>query len=136
MTVKKAADIGGYKIVTRTVDSGDTATKGYGLIQGSDETLVDDAGANGKVFAVALETKTAGQVVQCALLCGGGVVPVKVGTGGATAGEYAIMTTDGWTNQTIGGGTTVKYIGGQFLETGVAGDFVGLAVGAFAAGCA
>lgn len=119
-------------IVTYTVDTSQTATEGYGLVFSTDDTHVDDAGANGKVFAVALETKTSLQKVQCVLLEGGGIVRVKVGTGGATAGEYAIMAADGWTNQTLGGGTTVKYIGGQFLETGVVGDFVAMKAGSFA----
>jgi hypothetical protein len=119
-------------IVTKTVDTSQTATKGYGLIYSTDSDHVDDAGANGNAFAVALETKAAGESVQCVLLCGGGVVPVKVGTGGATAGKYAIMASDGWTDQTLGGGTTVKYIGGKFTQTGVVGDIVGMAVGQFA----
>jgi len=121
-------------IVTKTVASGQTATLGYGLVRHTDDDSVDDAGANGNAYCVALETRTAGQKVQVALLTGGAVVPVKVGTGGATQGQYAIHAADGWTDQTIGGGTTVKYIGGKFMEGGVVGDIVGLMVGQFAGG--
>lgn len=119
-------------VKTYTVASGQTATYGYGLIRSGADDFVDDAGANGNVMAVALETKTSLQKVQCALLTGGAVVKVKVGTGGATQGAYATMAADGWTDQTLGGGTTVAYIGGKFTEGGVVGDIVGMAVGQFA----
>jgi hypothetical protein len=70
------------------------------------------------------------------LLADGGTYRCKVSTGGATRGEYAIAGTDGFENQTVGGGTTVKYLVGQFLESGVDNDFVEIRMGAFAAGCA
>lgn len=117
-------------ITTETVATSQTATKGYGLVWSSGS--VDDAGANGNCFAVALETKAAGEKVLVARLTGGAIVPVLVGTGGATQGAYATHTTNGWTDQTLGGGSSVSYIGGKFTETGVAGDFVGLEVGQFA----
>lgn len=98
---------------------------------------VDVAVGNSKVMGVAQETVTGDGATktEIALLCGGGTLRVKC-SATATRGEYAIAGTGGFENQTIGGGTTVKYLAGQFLESGVAGDFVEMAVGAFAAGCA
>ena len=55
----------------------------------------------------------------------GGIVKVKASST-ATAGLWAIAGTDGFENQTPGGGTTVKYLAGKFMQTGVDGDFVGL----------
>jgi hypothetical protein len=119
-------------IKTKIVDTSQTATKGKGLIRSTDDDHVDDGGANANVYCVALETKAAGEFVEVALLTGGAIVPVLVGTGGATQGAYAVTVSDGWTDQTLGGGTTVVYIGGKFTQTGVAGDIVGMAVGQFA----
>jgi hypothetical protein len=116
-----------------TVQAAGTVTKGLGVVFGTAETECLNAGANGKSFGVALESGTAADVVQVALE---GIVPVLVGTGGATAGEFAVMAADGFTNQTLGGGTTVKYIEGVFLQTGVAGDYVGMKISKFAAGAA
>jgi hypothetical protein len=118
--------------VLRTVKGSSTATKGKCGVFDTDDTLVLDATAGQNPDLVFLETKAAGEQVRCALLTGGSVIPVLVGTGGATAGEYALVANDGLTNQTLGGGTTVKYIAGKFLRTGVVGDVVGLIAGNFA----
>ncbi len=114
-------------IISRTVTT--AATRGYGAILAGDECT--NASTNGKVVGVFLKTVAAGSLADIAT---SGVVPVKVGTGGATQGEFAIHTTDGWTDQTLGGGSTVKYIGGRFTQTGIAGDVVGMLVGPFAGG--
>ena len=111
--------------------------KGVGVyLSAADE--VDVAVANSKCIGVATESVTGNSSgtsrVEVAL-ARGGTVRVKC-SGTATRGEYAIAGTDGFENQTLGGGTTVKYIVGQFLESGVDGDFVELALGAFAAGAA
>lgn len=116
-----------------TVQAAGAATKGCGAIIGTAPEDALNAGANGKVFGIFLDTAAAAARVDVAL---SGVVPVLVGTGGATQGEFAIATADGFTNQTLGGGTTVKHIAGKFLQTGVAGDYVGLVIGCFAAGAA
>jgi hypothetical protein len=122
-------------IHTFLVQSGATITKGYPVALGTLASEIVNGGANGKGVGIALSSSsTAGEAVDVAMF--GPIVPVKVGTGGATHGEHAIQTADGFTNQTLGGGTTVKYIAGVFMETGVAGDFVGLMVGRFASGAA
>jgi hypothetical protein len=58
----------------------------------------------------------------------GGIVPVLVGTGGATAGVAArlAVAADGVTDATTGGGTTKIVELGVFEDTGVAGDYVGM----------
>lgn len=60
----------------------------------------------------------------------GGIVPVLVGTGGATAGIAARLAVpsaaDGVTDATTGGGTGKIYEYGVFEDTGVVGDYVGL----------
>ncbi len=111
--------------------------KGVGVfLSAADE--IDVATANSKCIAVAMESVTGNSAgtsrCEVALLCGG-TVRVKC-SGTATRGEYAIAGTDGFENQTLGGGTTVKYIAGQFLESGVDGDFVEMKLGSFAAGAA
>lgn len=122
-------------IKTYTVAASQTATKGLGVILSGADDTVDDAGANGEAIGIALQTKAAGEQVEVALL-GYAIVPVKVGTGAATRGKYAIMAADGFTDQTLGGGTTVKYVAGKFMQSGIAGDIVGLLLGNFASGAA
>lgn len=118
------------------VASGGTVTKGMPVKFGSADDEVTVAGANDKAIGVALSTSTtAGDRVEVALF-GYAIVPMKVGTGGATRGEYAVSAADGVTNQTLGGGTTVKYIQGRFMQTGILGDLVGVLLGNFAAGAA
>ncbi len=60
---------------------------------------------------------------------GPGAVPCLVGTGGATAGAPAKWASNGLTNATIGGGNSKLFCHGQFAETGVVGDIVGLLTG-------
>lgn len=136
MAARALRDLEKCTIITRTVVAAGAATKGRMAKWSATAQEVDNAGANEKGFGIFLETKAAGAQVQIALLQGSGVIPVLVGTGGATEGEFAVGAADGLTNQTLGGGTTVKYIAGTFLQTGVAGDFVGLMPGKFAAGAA
>jgi hypothetical protein len=128
--------------VKKTLKSGVTINYGVGVkLSSGGETEVDVCGANDKVYGIAygpLGSSATGDgtlQIEIALCCGGGVIPVKA-SGTATAFEYAICGTDGFENQTIGGGTTVKYLAGRFTQTGVDGDFVGLMLGNFAAGCA
>lgn len=112
-------------------------TKGMLVKLGTLETDVLNATTNEKAVGVALETGAAGDTVNIAMLGCGGVVPVLIGTGGSTHGEHAICTTNGVTNQVLGGGTTVKYIVGTFLETCVVGDYGAMALsGRFASGAA
>lgn len=127
----------GVTFVTLNVKASAVIVKGVGVfLSAADE--VDVAVANSKVIGVADETvtgNTSGTSRVRVALANSGTIRVKA-SGTATRGEYAIAGTDGFENQTVGGGTTVKYIAGQFMESGVDGDFVELRLGAFAAGCA
>lgn len=127
----------GVTFVTLNVKASAAIVKGVGVfLSAADE--VDVAVANSKVIGVADETvtgNTSGTSRVRVALANSGTIRVKA-SGTATRGEYAIAGTDGFENQTVGGGTTVKYLAGQFMESGVDGDFVELRLGAFAAGCA
>lgn len=125
------------KALTKTykVATSQTVTKGMGVIFASADTDIQVAGANGIAIGIALESGVAGDKINVALF-GHAIVTVLVGTGGATRGLYAVAVSDGYANQTLGGGTTVKYIAGQFLQTGVATEHVGMLVGGFASGSA
>lgn len=68
---------------------------------------------------------TEGDKVSCIKLGSPCTAPVKVGTGGATIGEYGSATTDGVTDDVVGGGTTLVVPICEFMQTGVAGDLVG-----------
>lgn len=125
-------------IVTKIVKNTVTVTEGVGVkLASTNDNEVDISGANDNSYGVALSTVVGDGVklVQVALLTGGAVIPVKLSST-ATKGSFAIAGSGGFENQTIGGGTTVKYIAGKFENSGVVGDIVGLATGQFAAGCA
>lgn len=114
-------------IVTRTVKAASSVTKGYGVkFDATDPTTCLNCSAGERAQAIALETGAAGARVQLYLINGGGIVPVKVGTGGATAGAAAITVSDGLTDRALGGGTVSREIAGFFVQTGIAGDEVGL----------
>jgi|GEM_PF-5377022 len=133
MAVRALLDLGpGPYIKTFTVAAGQSATEGrpVSFASADEEVLTTAAGAS--CDGIALETKAAGERVQ--VLMGDGLVKVKVGTGGATRGSYAVVVADGVTNSAaLGGGTVVRHIVGKFLQTGVAGDVVGLRFSPFAA---
>lgn len=97
----------------------------------SDDDTITAAGT-GDVLAIGtLEraVSAAGKRVSV-ILYGHAIVPVLVGTGGATRGVGAIGVADGMTNAAAnGGGTTSQIIKGQFMESGSAGDLVGMLIG-------
>ena len=112
--------------LVRAYQVGTAVTKGKLVKFGADDDHVTDASAAEQGMGIALETSsTVDARVQIALLAGASIVPVLVGTGGATRGSYASAVANGFSNQTTGGGTVAKHIAGIFLQTGVAGDFVG-----------
>lgn len=107
--------------------------KGVGVyLSAADE--VDVATANLKCIGVAMQDVTGNadgtSRVEVAL-ADGGTVRVKA-SGTVTRGEFLIAGTDGFENQTFGGGTVVKYAIGQALESGVDNDFVECKLGSFA----
>ena len=120
----------GAIIMTMTVAAGQTVTEGYGVKFASADNEVQNAGAGERALMTALESGTAGNRVQV-LVHAVAIVPVKVGTGGATRGLPATMAADGFIDRALGGGTTAREISGFFMQTGVVGDKVGLAVAPF-----
>lgn len=132
MAVRPHENLEGAVIRTFTVKAAASATKYYPLNHGAADDEVENANTGEDAFCIALETKAAGEKVECALLTGTAVVPVRVGTGGATRGLWAVMVADGVTNQTLGGGTVVAFVLGKFLQSGVVGDVVGLMPANFA----
>lgn len=118
-------------VVTRTVETGQTVTVGSVVKDGNADKecqpTTDGVDAIGIVVALGKLAGAAGDKVSIALLSGGGVVPVKVGTGGATRGKLAKVVADGVTNATPDVGTpTAMNVVGYFTQSGVAADLVGL----------
>lgn len=117
-----------YKVKANSV-----LVKGVGVfLSAADE--VDVAVANSKVIGVSQAdvTGNAGGTTRVEIaLADGGTIACKA-SNTVTRGEYLIAGTDGFENQTFGGGTTVKYAIGQALESGVDNDFVEVRLGAFA----
>lgn len=110
-----------------TVASGQTATLGNAAILSGADNEVDDAGSGSDLaIGVFLATAAAGARVEVALF--GPVVPVLVGTGGATRGTKATLVADGFTNAPAhdSSGATDNVIYGIFMQTGVATDRVGM----------
>jgi len=112
-------------------------TKGVGVVvdavASNGDVTVDVAAAGEQTIGIANEAVTGDATlkVEVALLCGGGTMRVKA-SGTCTAGAHAAAGTDGFENQTFGGGTTVAYGAGQFLQSGVDGDYLEMALGSFA----
>lgn len=112
-------------VVTSTV-SLYTAVKD-GTSDAQCQPCTDGVGMFGIVVALGPLAGAVGDKVQVAYLCGAGIIPVKVGTGGATRGKWAKVVADGVTDATpAGSGTTAVEIAGIFEQNGVAADVVGL----------
>lgn len=118
-------------IKTRTVETGQTVAVGRVVKDGNADYECqhsdDGAGAIGVVIALGLLAGAAGDKVQIAYLSGAGVIPVKVGTGGATRGKPAKCVSDGVTDATLTVTTpAATEVVGWFTQSGSAGDFVGM----------
>jgi len=112
--------------------------EGVGVKFTATEGEVDVCAAGENPIGVALETKTGDGTskIQVVLLAGGGVVKVKLSSGGCTQGDYLKCGTGGFETQALGGGTTVRYLVGRAIQTGVSGDFIGMIPVGFSAGSA
>lgn len=116
--------------------NGSSFTRGVGVsfdsVDANGVVTVAPTTAGGIVLAIADETLTGDGTtkIQCVLLIGG-TQRVKL-SGTATAGQFAEAGTGGFQNRTLGAGTTVRYIAGQFLESGVSGDFAEMTLSGFA----
>lgn len=114
---------------TFTVAAGLAVTVGFLVEQSGAVNMIRNTATADLGIGVAMESGAAGQQVKVYLL--GTVVPVRVGTGGATFGNKAVWAgaNDGFTNApAAAAGNTTTPIWGTFLETGAAGTMVGLLV--------
>lgn len=119
----------------RIVETGQTVAQ-YRVVKDGNadgECQHSAAGEPGFGVVVAMGGNTAvtpgaaGDEVTVARLGGGQVLPVKVGTGGATRGLFAKVVADGVTDATPAGAeTTYVFVVGMFAQDGSAGDVVGL----------
>lgn len=104
-------------------------TEGFSVKFGSSDLEIVNCGAGEDGIGFAMATAAQGATVS-AVLDGVAIFNVKVGVGGtATRGSYAIANATGHTNQAIADGTTVRNLRGKFMQSGVAGDEVGLLIG-------
>ena len=116
---------------TRTVETGQTVAVGRVVKDGNADHecqhTTDGVKAIGVVLALGKLAGAAGDLVTIVLLAGGCIVPVKVGTGGATRGYYAKCVSDGVTDATETVTTPAAMdVVGWFTQAGVAGDIIGM----------
>jgi hypothetical protein len=136
MGVRAAFDLGpqAAKVKTYYVAAGQSITEGRAVSLGSADEEITPTAAGAAPWGIALESKNALEKCQVLVGAGDGLVKVKVGTGGATRGSYAVVVADGLTNAPVlGAGTVLRNIVGQFAQTGVVGDVVGFRLNPFAA---
>lgn len=114
------SNIKSFTVVTSNVTAGQAVKQ-----SGADLSVVGIGAVTDFAIGIAIEDAVVGAMVRVALW-GTGIAKVKVGTGGATRGNPAKYAANGLTNGTVGGATTAIFFCGQFLESGVAGDLVGL----------
>jgi hypothetical protein len=133
MAVRSDRDLKNITIVYRTVETGQTVAIGRVVKEGNADKECQHAGAADlDYFGVVVElgplAGAAGDKVGIALLAGSGIIPVKVGTGGATRGTFAKIVADGVASFTVNTAAagTLRPVVGKFTQTGVAGDVVGL----------
>lgn len=109
----------------KTFTASGAVTQGRRVMHGAADNEVANCIAGALGIGEALDTGVAGDRIRVVL--DGPVVPVVVGTGGATRGTLAKGVADGMTDATpVAAGTTLMQAYGVFLESGVAGDQVGL----------
>jgi hypothetical protein len=111
-----------------TVKTGETVTKGC-RVKLTAEGEIDQCGANEAGIGTAEEGGVSGQKNVTVILDGHAIIPVLVGTGGATVNSYAKPVANGYADITVADGTTPTFYSGQFMQTGVAGDMVGMMIG-------
>jgi hypothetical protein len=119
-----------------TVAAGNTVRRGF-PVKFSGGNIVEAAAITDNAFGIALDagngddtTPTTNPTTKVRVaLFGNGVAKVLVGTGGATQGAPAKFVSDGTTDATVGGGTGKLRVLGQYMETGVVGDLVGINLG-------
>lgn len=131
MATRADRDLKLANIVTRKVVTG-AVSVGMPVKDGSNDhemqPCADGVGMIGIVTTLgpAATPGAIGDYCQMAYL-GGPVIPVKVGTGGATRGKYAKVVSDGFTDAAESVTTPAgANSAGFFTQSGVAGDIIGL----------
>jgi len=117
------------QIIAFTVEAAGTATVGrLASFGASDTTVQDTVAAADDAIGVFLTGGTAGDRVDLALF--GPSVAVVVGVGGATRGSKAINVATGMTDAPAhdSSGATDNQIYGIFMQSGLAGDTVGMQI--------
>lgn len=112
---------------TFTVATGQTILINRAVLLSGADTDIAPAGADSDLaVGVALTGGAAGTRVDVYLF--GPVVPVVVGTGGATRGTKAVLVADGFANAPAhnSDGTGNQAIYGIFMQSGVATEVVGM----------
>ena len=118
----------------RTVETGQTVAVGRMVKDGNADKECQHSGANesgiGVVTAIGgnpqVTAGAAGDRVTVQPLTGG-IIPVKVGTGGATRGLFAKAAADGLTDATpAAAAANLRFVAGVFTQSGSAGDLVGM----------
>lgn len=133
MAARPDKDLQKALLLTRTVETGQTVAKYRVVKDGNADHECQHAGAGELGFGVVTElgklAGAAGDKVQIAALAGGCVIPVLVGTGGATRGALLQCVADGVTDVTPNGAPTSGVLVaavGIATQTGVAGDIIGM----------
>jgi len=133
MAVRPDSDLSKALIVQRTVEAAQTVAVGRVVKDGNADKECQHAGAGelgfGVVVALGSLAGAAGDKVQVALLAGATIIPVKVGTGGATRGALLQCVADGVTDVTPNGAPTSGVLVGAVgiaTQTGVAADVIGM----------
>lgn len=133
MAARALSDLKNALVKQYTVKNGSAIVAGKRIKFGASDTEIDVAGANDDLaFGTALETKTgnAAGTVQCTVVLDGfAIVPMLVGTGGATRGTNQVQAADGVTDMAGSGVTNAKPPCGRAMQSGVVGDLIGVLVG-------
>lgn len=131
MATRPDCDLKNAVIQTREVETSTTVTVGQIVKDGNADhecqPCTDGVQAIGVVTELGSNSGAAGKRVSVCLLAGGCIVPVKVGTGGATRGKFAKVVSDGVTDAAESVTTPAGVnIVGFFTQSGSAGDLVGM----------
>lgn len=128
MALRAMRDLRNAVTKTFKVTAGKTVTKNQPVKFTPGAETIEPAGAGELAIGFAIIDGTEGKDVSVALPFSA-IVGAKVGTGGATAGNMAVAVEDGVADAShaSGEGDPVG-VCGMFLESGVAGDVVGLGI--------
>ncbi len=134
MAVRATKKLDYATIMTYTVASGLTATKGKVVKRAAADNQVQDAPpGDDNLLGVVIDITATGTAdlktrVQVAIPGGTGSVPMLVGTGGVTQGKKVVVVATGVQDAPtqVVPGSAAAVIVGIAMDSGVAGDFAGV----------